>query len=301
MTLPLVFALGADPLATLLRAQLDAEPGMLATRAFPDGETWLRVTTGVAGRDCVIVADLTQPDAKFLPLCFLAGTLRELGATQVGLVAPYLCYMRQDKRFADGEALTSRLFAQLLAPRIDWLVTVDPHLHRYRSLAEIYAVPTRVVHGAPALAAVLRARTNLLLVGPDAESAQWVSALAESCGHPWVVGEKVRSGDRQVAVRLPDLRAHAGRSVVIVDDVVSSGHTILECARTLRACGFADIACACVHGLFAEGSDTLLLQNGVRELLSTNTIAHASNAADVAPWLAPAVRELSAAARPPTV
>lgn len=292
MAAPLVFSLDADLVAGLLCAQLGADPGTLERRRFPDGETWLRVTSAVTQRDCVIVADLVQPDARFLPLCFLAATLRELGAAQVGLVAPYLSYMRQDTRFSAGEALTSRVFAGLVSRHVDWLVTVDPHLHRYRSLDEIYAIPSRVVHGAPLLAAHLRGRNNVLLVGPDAESEQWVSAIAAASGHPWVVGTKLRSGDREVSVRLPDLGGYAGRSAVIVDDVVASGHTILQCLKALQASGFTEVDCACVHGLFAEDSAALLLQGGIRRLISTNTIAHASNAVDLTPALAPAVRDL---------
>lgn len=301
MRTPLIFSLDADTLATGICTYLDGESGGLERRDFPDGETWLRVTSVVAGRACVIVADLSRPNPRFLPLCFLAATLREFGAAQVGLVAPYLCYMRQDKRFTEGEALTSRLFAELLTPRIDWLVTVDPHLHRYHALSEIYAVPTRIVHGATALGAWLCQRRNLLLVGPDAESAQWVGAVATLSGHPFVVGEKVRDGAHEVKVRLPDLTHHAKRTPVIVDDVVSSGHTILECFKHLRAAGFKDVDCACVHPLFAEDSDKMLLAAGLRQLASTNTITHVSNVQDISPELAAAAGELLAAvpARPP--
>jgi ribose-phosphate pyrophosphokinase len=296
MKAPLVFSLDADTLAAGICTYLEGDSGGLERRDFPDGETWLRVTSVVAGRACVIVADLSRPNPRFLPLCFLAATLREFGATQVGLVAPYLCYMRQDKRFTEGEALTARLFAELLSPRIDWLVTVDPHLHRYSALAEIYTVPTRIVHGATALGAYLGQRRNLLLVGPDAESAQWVGAVAALSGHPYVVGEKVRKGAREVVVRLPDLTHHARRTPVIVDDVIASGHTILECFRQLRGAGFMEVDCMCVHGLFAEDSDKLLLAEGLRQLASTNTIAHPSNVLDLSPELAAAAGDLLAAA-----
>src|SRR5690606_16367818 len=99
MASPLLFDLNAHPLAQPLAAALGAEPAALEQRQFPDGETYLRVPGEVAGRDCVILADLARPNAGFLPLVFLASTLREFGAAQVGLVAPYLCYMRQDIRF----------------------------------------------------------------------------------------------------------------------------------------------------------------------------------------------------------
>lgn len=296
MSQPVLFALEAHPLQQTLRAALEATPGASATRHFPDGETYLRIETPVARQHCIILADLVQPDRKFLPLLFLADTLRELGAASVGLVAPYLAYMRQDCRFAAGEAVTSRIFARHLSGAVDWLVTVDPHLHRYHALAEIYRIPTRVVHGAPLLARYLTAsratRTQpVLLVGPDAESEQWVAGIAAHGGLPFVVGSKERSGDRKVAVSLPDLARFRGHEAVIVDDVISSGHTILQCMDALRAQHLTNISCMTVHGLFADGVDRTLSAHGLKQLVSTNTVAHASNAIDVTEPLAGAVRE----------
>src|SRR5690606_27816096 len=139
---PVVFSLESElPLFTPLCQALAAEAGVLHCRRFPDGESYLRIDSPVTGRDCVVLASLANPDARYLPLVFLAATLKELGAHTVGLVAPYLCYMRQDTRFREGEAVTSRLFARRLSEEVDWLVTVDPHLHRYRRLDEIYSIP----------------------------------------------------------------------------------------------------------------------------------------------------------------
>ena len=169
-----------------LRETLGAEVGQLELHAFPDGETYLRFLTDVAGRTLVIVCTLDRPNDKILPLIFAAATARELGAAKIGLVAPYLAYMRQDRRFKPGEAVTSRQIAQLLSNAFDWLVTVDPHLHRYGSLGEIYRIPTRVVHAAPLISEWIRAHVaNPLIIGPDSESEQWVSAVAKDAGAPY--------------------------------------------------------------------------------------------------------------------
>lgn len=289
---PLLFALEEHALAALLCGKLPAERGHLQVRRFPDGESYLKIGSGVAGRHCQVLADLSHPDGKFLPLLFLCETLRELGAASVGLVAPYLSYMRQDRRFVEGEAVTSRIFAGLVSRDVDWLVTVDPHLHRYHSLDEIYSIPSRVVQGAPVLAVWLAGEKNVFLVGPDAESEQWVADIAARSGHPFIVGEKVRRGDRDVVITLPDLSAYRGMTAVIIDDVISSGHTVLECLTALRTAGITTVDCACVHGIFADGCDTRLLAGGLRRLVTSNTIAHASNSLDVSNLLAAAVREL---------
>lgn len=289
---PLMFFLPQDmPLAEPLRQSLKAEAGVLSMRRFPDGETYLRVDSEAARRRCVILADLARPDDKFLPVSFLISTLRELGAASVGLVVPYLPYMRQDRRFATGEALTSRLFARLLGKELDWLVTVDPHLHRYHSLDEVYDISSTVVHGAPVLADWLGGQEEpLLLVGPDSESEQWVSAIARRIGEPFVVGSKERRGDRDVTVTLPDLAPYAGRTAVVVDDVVSSGHTLLDAVYALQEKGFATIDCATVHGIFAGDADERLYEAGVRRLITANSIPHASNRVDLSAILAEAVR-----------
>ncbi|HEY7883345.1 MAG TPA: ribose-phosphate diphosphokinase [Cellvibrionaceae bacterium] len=290
MIKPVLFSLTELPLCAPLCAALEAEAGVINRRQFPDGESYLRVDTAVKGRDCVILANLVNPDAQFLPLLFLTATLRELGANSVGLVAPYLCYMRQDTRFAEGEAITSRIFAEQLSRELNWLITVDPHLHRYHSLDEIYSIPAVALAGAPVLAAWLAEQGGqLLLVGPDIESEQWVAAIAQQIGQPYVIGRKVRRGDRDVTVTLPDISVYREHTAVIIDDVISSGQTILKTLAALKAAGMQKIDCAAVHGIFADGIDTELLRQGIGRLITTNAIPHASNRVDLTGVLTPTI------------
>ena len=130
----ILFTLEPHSLAEPLCVNLDANMGGFETRQFPDGESYLRILSDVNKKHCIILADLSSPNEKYLPLVFLVNTLKELGALSIGLAAPYLSYMRQDRRFVAGEAVTSKIFAHDLSSHIDWLVTVDPHLHRYHSL-----------------------------------------------------------------------------------------------------------------------------------------------------------------------
>lgn len=290
---PLLFSLASHhPLFIPLCQSLNAEAGRLERRRFPDGESYLRIHNEVIGRPVLVLADLSHPDEQFLPLSFLCDTLRELGASQIGLIAPYLCYMRQDIRFHPGEAITSRIFARLLSSQIDWLVTVDPHLHRYHSLDEIYTVPSTVVQAAPLLADWLGEQQEpLLLVGPDAESEQWVAQIAARSGHDYVVGSKVRSGDREVVVQLPNLAVWHHHTAVIIDDVISSGQTVLRCLQALRVQGLNKVDCAAIHGLFADHIEQQLIESGLRRLITTNAIAHPSNTIDLSPLLLAPIRE----------
>ncbi|KUJ81697.1 hypothetical protein AVO43_13795 [Microbulbifer sp. ZGT114] len=281
------------PLFGPLCAALDAEAGTLQRRRFPDGESYLRVCSPVSGKQCIVLADLSNPDPNLPALLFLADTLRELGAETVGLVAPYLCYMRQDRRFHPGEAVTAPSFARLISRYFDWLVCVDPHLHRIHRLEEVYTIPAVAVSAAPVLAGWVAAQDGpCLLVGPDAESRQWVNSVAKQTGSPVIVGEKHRLGDRAVEIAFPELSAFQGYPAVLLDDVISSGHTILEAVTRLRQAGVSQVDCLAVHGLYAEGAFAKLEQAGVRHLLASNSIPGRGNTLDLSPVLIPAISGL---------
>ncbi len=264
----------------------------LDVHTFPDGETRVRVPPAVAGRDVVLVASLHRPDPKFLPLAFALATIRRLGARRVRLVAPYLCYMRQDRAFAPGEAVSADIVAGLLSGLCDGVITVDPHLHRVLSLDTIYAVPAVAVHAAPALSAwVAQHVPHALIVGPDGESAQWAEGVARGAGVPSTVLQKVRHGDRDVEVTVPDLHRWPGRTPVLVDDIVSTARTMGAAARHLRAAGAPPPIALVVHALFAPGAAEELAAAGVGRVVSCNTVPHPSNTIDVAPLVRSALRE----------
>jgi ribose-phosphate pyrophosphokinase len=280
---------GNEALAKDMAGPLGADLAELETRRFPDGESYVRVRSEVRGREVVIVCTLTRPDEQFLRLVFAARTARERGATRLTLVAPYLAYMRQDKAFQEGEAVTSAHFAGLLSAEFDRLITIDPHLHRHKALAEIYAIPALALHAAPLLADWIKANVaDPLIVGPDEESEQWAAAIA--AGTPSVVLRKTRGGDREVAIDFPDLSPWSGRQPVLVDDIASSGRTLIEACQGLTARGFAKPICIVVHPLFADDSFKAL--SGVAgRVVSTDTIPHETNAISVAGLLARALRE----------
>lgn len=283
---------GNEPIGASLLAALGAEAVDFSTRSFPDGETYLRIDSDVRQRAVAVLSTLRNPDAGFLPLVFLSDTLRELGARAIGLVAPYLAYMRQDRRFRPGEALTSASFGRRLSEQFDWMVTVDPHLHRRRSLGEIYSIPTAVVHAAPLLTRWIRDEVSEpLVVGPDEESEQWVRAVAEGVPCPHTVLRKARHGDRDVSVS--DFHAtggHAGRTPVLVDDIISSARTMIETvAQCARAGGRAPV-CVGIHGVFAAGAFEALQSAGAARVVTTNTIPHPTNAIDAGGVLAEPVR-----------
>lgn len=294
MTAPLLIAMpGNEAMTASLAKALNAEVGQLEMRAFPDGETYLRLLSNISARNIVLVCTLDRPNEKILPLLFAAATARELGASGVGLVSPYLAYMRQDRRFKPGEAVTSRQVAHLLSDSFDWLITVDPHLHRYGSLSEIYRVPTRVVHAAHLMSQWIRGHVpNPLIIGPDSESEQWVSAVAKDANAPHTVLQKTRHGDRDVEISVRDLQDFDGRIPVIVDDIISSGRTMIEAVRLIVARGATTPVCIAVHGLFADNADGILRQAGA-QVVTSNSIPHETNRIDLTGVIAAEIRNLA--------
>lgn len=277
---------GNEAFAARLAESMDTAQARLEWRRFPDGESYVRLADDVKGAHLVVVCTLADPDPRILGLVYAARTARDLGAARLTLVAPYLAYMRQDKAFKTGEAVSSRYFAELISGYFDDLITVDPHLHRHKALSDIYTIPARALHAAPLIGTWIAGNVGRpLIVGPDEESEQWASDIAGRCGAPFTVLRKVRSGDRDVRLTLPDMSPWQGCQPVLVDDIVSSGRTMIEASSLLRAAGFPPPVCAVVHAVFAAGA-WMDLAAAADRIVSTDAIAHETNGIGIAALVA---------------
>lgn len=276
---------GQEALGASLQSLGAFEQGVVELRHFPDGESYVRVDSDVRGAQVLILCQLHHPDDKILPLLLLVGTLRDLGAHSIGLVAPYLAYMRQDKRFHEGEGISARYFARLLSQQFDWLLTVDPHLHRIHALSEVYSMPALALTAVEPIAQWLRSQVQRpLVIGPDGESEQWARKVASAADCPCEVLSKERFGDREVKVSLPHVSDYLDRTPVLVDDIISTGRTMQQAAAHLRASGMSAAVCIGVHGIFAPGAREEMEAAGLR-VVTSNSIADSSNQIDLAPLL----------------
>ncbi|MDR8391471.1 ribose-phosphate pyrophosphokinase [Aliifodinibius sp. S!AR15-10] len=275
----LIFALpGNETLAKSLVKSVDAEIGQAEIRSFPDGETYIRVASDVKNRRCILVCSLDRPDSKLLPLYFLSQTIKNLGGRCTCLVAPYLAYMRQDKQFKPGEGVTSKYFAALVSQFAHSLITVDPHLHRRSSLAEIYSIPTEVVHAAAHISNWIKNNVDQpVLIGPDSESEQWVAEVARDAGAPFIILEKTRRGDRDVEVSVPRVETYKDHTPVLVDDIISTARTMIETVGHLERAGMKAPVCIGVHAVFAGDAYNELQDAGTKQIVTCNTIPHPSN------------------------
>ncbi len=274
---------GNEALATGLSQKLEADMLLATVRRFPDGESYVRIESDIAKWDVMIVCSLHQPDDKLIPLMLLACAAHEAGANSVGLVAPYLAYMRQDKRFYAGETISAQHIGRLISDHVDWLVTVDPHLHRITDLSQVYSIPTRVVHAASRMALWIKQQIKKpLLIGPDEESAQWVSEVAALAQAPFLVLTKIRNGDRDVHVSFSDddqrdVKIWRDHTPVLVDDMISTAGTMIKTVGHLKQLNLIAPVCVTVHAIFAQTAYEDLLAAGAADIVSCDTIMHPSN------------------------
>jgi ribose-phosphate pyrophosphokinase len=277
-------------LGEALAAALGLNFASVQRHGFPDGETRLRLPPALPA-EVILLRGLQQPNAKLTELLLAAAGARELGARRLTLVSPYLAYMRQDIAFSPGEVVSQRHLGALLAATFELVVTVDPHLHRVPTLDAVLPGGRGIALGAaPLLGRWIAAQVpQALLLGPDEEAGQWVAAAAREAGLDHAVCVKQRYGDHEVEVALPSSPV-AGRAVVLLDDVASTGRTLVAAARGALKAGAASVDVAVTHALFVADAEAQVRAAGVRRIWSTDCVPHASNVVSIVPLLAQALR-----------
>ncbi len=258
----------------------------VALHRFPDGESRVALPTDLP-KNVILCRSLHQPNDKLIELMLASATARQSGVENIALVAPYLCYLRQDCAFRPGEAISQRIVGPFLAKHFDDIFTVDPHLHRVHTMEE--AIPSRRavnISSAPLLASFLNEQVeDPFLLGPDSESEQWVRQIAGYLNCDYAVANKTRYGDRRVKIILPALRLK-GRTVVLVDDIVSTGTTVANAVSQVVAAGAKSAHCLVTHALFVGNAVQKLRDAGIQNIWSTDSVPHASNVINLAPQLA---------------
>ena len=274
-------------LAKSIAKKLKCKFSPLTIGAFPDGDLYLRFNTPVKGKKVVIVQSFQpHPDMSLFDIVFAAETAKDLGAKKVILVAPYLACMRQDKRFNAGEAVSSRVMAKLLNNSVDKLLTIDPHIHRYKSLKDIFTIPAKYVTSNMLIADYIKKHfKNEIIIGPDWESYQWAEEIAKKIDVQATVLKKERFSYRHVEVKMIKPIEIKGKNVVIVDDIISTGNTMIKAAKAATKLGAKSVSAIGVHGLFVEEGYAKMKKAGFNKIVTTNCINHKTNGIDVSSLL----------------
>ena len=289
----LQYFVGEEAQASALGRMLNLTPECVATHGFPDGEIIPRVPD--VARTVIAYRSLDRPDEKIVELLLACDAWRRAGAARLVLVAPYLCYMRQDAVFAPGEPVSQRVIGRVLGSAFDRIVTVDAHLHRTTRLDDLWpAARWTDLHATAPIAAYLGAAPpppDLLIVGPDVESAPWVAALAAAIAREATTFRKHRQSDAAVSLDLAFSGALRGRPVLLLDDICSSGGTLEAATSILARRGANPIDIVVTHALFAEAVRLRLIKAGARRIVSCDGCTHPTNAIGLAPVLAGALQE----------
>jgi ribose-phosphate pyrophosphokinase len=285
------------PLGAAIAGALGRDLVPCEVERFPDGELRPAVAE-VPGEDVYVVQPTGPPvNEHLVELLLLLDACRRAGASRLTAVVPYYGYARQDRRGRAGEAVGARVVADALAAvGVDRLVVVDPHT---LALEAMGAMPVEMLTAVPAVAAALRTSVAeaTVVVAPDLGAVKLAERYASLLGHrPVAVVRKTRTSGTSVEAHelVGDV---AGRPVVMVDDMISTGATIEAAIAVVRAHGGTDdLTVAATHGLLVAGAPARMAAAGARRALVTDTVEVSAGpvveVCSIAPILAEAIRRL---------
>jgi len=278
--------------------ELTVDPHLVVHRIFPDGESYIRLTSPVEGETVVIVQTTSPPqDTHMMQLLMMTCTASELGAEKIVCVVPYLAYSRQDKRFLEGEALSLNIVIDLLEEAgAHRLVVVDVHnsgsLRRIQRKHEIELITLSAIRPLAGYAEK-RGYGGAYSLSPDKGAINLAKQGGEVLGGGVGFFEKRRNrktGEIEMTVKNLDIE---GEDAVVFDDIISSGGTTARAVAGLKAQGARRIAAACTHGLFMGEAEKRIREAGADIIFSTDTIESKFSQISVAPLVAEHLREMN--------
>ena len=250
---------------------------------FPDGEQYL--LAGEIDDEMVIVGSVVDNDSLVQLMLLVDACDRATNR----LVLPYMAYARQDKRFKNGEPVSSRVVARALSQGVSEVITVNIH---EKEVLKSFAVPARNLSLAKDIGSYIRTLhlDNPLILAPDEGAMAFAEQVASADGWEYDHLEKTRLSGVDVKMAPRQLSAQS-RSVVIVDDIISTGGTIATAAGMLYQQGAKDVFAACVHGVFTGGAYVRLMATGIRDVICSDTIERSCSRISAAGQIADALRK----------
>jgi ribose-phosphate pyrophosphokinase len=263
----------------------------VTSKVFPDGEAYVRLEGEVKNEEAIIVQTTSPPqDSRLIQLALMADAAKRNGATRVTAVVPYLAYARQDKIFLQGETISVETVARMLkASGIDYLLTVNVH---YENVLAEFPFPAKTLSAISLLAEHFKQRgfEKAFTLAPDEGAMRIVeeakTVLGGDCGYL----EKQRdryTGQIKVEKKMLNVK---GKAVIIFDDIISTGGTIVAAAKILKDLGANEVYAACAHALLVGDAEKRILDAGVEEIIGTDSVPSHVSKVSLAPLLA---RELS--------
>jgi len=262
-----------SPLAKRISLDLHAEYKNIELRIFADGESKIRLDN-MAKKNCIIIHSTYPPtDQHLMQLFMIMYKCKEDGAKDICVVSPYLAYTRQDKIFVDGEIITINLVGKILACLgITKLVTIDSH----KPNALNYSFATIDLTAIPSLSSYVKhnlTMNNPIVISPDEggiERAKKFAGLINANSLSLVKTRDRFTGD--VSISLLDQGPLKNCDALIVDDMISTGASIMKTIELLKKYHIGDVYAICTHALLLDDAKQKLLNAGIKEVISTNSI-----------------------------
>jgi ribose-phosphate pyrophosphokinase len=263
---------------------LQTEVGKSTTEIFPDGEIMVKVDDDVRGRDCFIVLSTSQPiNDNLMELMIFIDCLKRASARQIIIVVPYLAYSRQDRKNQGRVPITAKLVANILTTAgADRVIALDLHTAQIQGF---YDIPMDHLSATPVFLEYFRSRSeemeNLCVLSPDVGNAKVAEGMANLLGGDMAIINKKRlSGSKTVSDRkiIGDVN---GKTVLMFDDMISTGSTMIDAAKVALDGGAKKIIAAATHGLFSGRAVENLAASPITQIITTNSIPTAANAGKV--------------------
>ncbi len=277
-------------LAKSIAKKLKAEYSELTVKHFPDQELYIKFETNLKNKEVILVQTLFPANEAILEVILAGQTARELGAKKLTLVAPYLAYIRQDKRFSSGEAVSSKIIGKLL-DFFDKVITIDPHLHRFKSLKEVFHTNTKKLTANELIKEYISKNyKSPVIIGPDEESFQWAEEIAKEIGANAAILKKKRFSPTKVKVIIKSPIDLKNKDIIIIDDILSTGHTIEEAIIDIKSQKPKSINVIAIHGIFADKKIYQKIRSECKTVITTNTIETIHSKIDVSGLIADSLK-----------
>ncbi len=265
-------------LAKNLSLEIKATVATMEIERFPDGECRVRIDIPKETKEVIIIQS-THPDDKIVELFLLQDALRE--AERIVTIAPYYGYARQDKKFLDGEAVGARKMAELIQEGCDEFVTVDPHK---KEIMNFFDIPASYCSAVPLIAEHIKEKDIDMVIAPDEGALGMAEEAAKIIGCGYDYFEKKRLSGKEVKMEMKKMSIHG--NILIIDDIISTGGTMVKAIKNIKRQGAKKIFAACTHGLFVGKAIERMKKAGCDEILATDTVESNYSRISVAPAIA---------------
>jgi ribose-phosphate pyrophosphokinase len=265
------------------------ELGQLTVKRFPDGELYVRIESDVRGKDCAVIQSTSNPHGRnLIELFLLIDTLKELGAKRIKTVVPFFGYGRQDKSFNPGEAVTSKTVAKHIGIGTDEFYSINLHKDR---ILDFFNVPAKNLDASPILGEYFKTYDikSPVVIGPDRGAVDMAKSVAGILGGTADYLEKKRLGPGKVEMK-PKTLSVKDKDVILVDDIIDSGGTMLMAGEMLKSQGALNVMVGCIHPVLTTNIVTKLFAAGAADVVATNTIPSQISFITVSSLIADAIK-----------